>query len=356
MSPTILAGTRRGIFIGKKEQNSWRFSGPRLIGQPIYCASADTRGATPVLYAGRNDAHWGPGIHCSSDMGETWTEAQVQPRFAAGSALAVEAVWQIVPGGIDQPNVLYAGTTPAALFRSDDSGRTWRELDGLTKHPTRSEWMPGNGGLCLHSILVNPHDSKHLIVGISSVGVFESFDEGQSWELINTGLPCVFRPGEFENKIGSCIHKIAFAPGKATRIYQQNHQGLFLREGRGIWHNIQGNQPFTFGFPLVAHPRDADCAFVVPLGADSCRAPKDGALAVYVTRDAGKSWTPRRKGLPDKLFNGVLRDAFDITSGTPCALCFGTNGGQIFYSADEGESWEMAADLLPPVNSVRLLS
>ncbi len=355
MSTQLLLGTRRGLFFATKNGSSWQISRPTLTGQPIFVASVDAR-ADKTLFAGRNDAHWGPAIRYSSDFGESWQESEKQPRYAEGSGLAVDAIWQIVPGGADQPGVLYAGVAPAGLFRSEDGGKTWNEIEGLSKHPTRKDWMPGNGGLCLHTILVDPDDSKHLVIGISAVGVFESFDCGGSWELVNTGLPLGYPPEIKGNIVGSCVHKMAFAPsapGAPKRIYQQNHFGLFRREGMGGWESIQSNQPFSFGFPLAAHPRDRERAYVIPLEGE-VRAPKGGELAVYETRDAGASWTPHNKGLPNNAYNGILRDAFAIDSNTPCGLYFGTNGGQVYASNDEGASWEMIADALPPVYSVKV--
>ncbi len=356
MKRTLLVGTRRGLFIATKDSGRWHVSNPMLLGQPIFCAGADARADTKLL-AGRNDAHWGPAIRYSTDFGETWQESEKQPRFAEGSGLAVDAIWQIVPGGKDQPGVLYAGVAPAALFKSEDGGKTWNEIEGLSKHSTRKDWTPGNGGLCLHTILVDPDDSTHLLVGISAVGVFESFDGGVSWTLENDGLPVGYPAEPKGNVIGSCIHKMAFAPsapGMPQRIYQQNHFGLFRREGTGSWQSIQSNNPYSFGFPLAAHPRDRERAYVIPL-AGEVRAPQDGKLAIYETRDAGASWTPQSKGIPENLYNGVLRDAFAIDTGTPCGLYFGTNSGQVFASEDEGASWEMVADMLPPVNSVQVV-
>ncbi|MEI6236249.1 MAG: sialidase family protein [Planctomycetota bacterium] len=360
MTKTLLLGTRRGLFIATNESGRWAVSAPHLLGQPIYCASADARDGT-TLFSGRNEAHWGPGIWYSRDFGATWLDSEKQPRFAESAGLAVEAIWQIVPGGLDQPGVMYAGVTPAALFKSEDHGKTWSEVEGLTKHPSRKDWQPGNGGLCLHSIIVDPEHSQHLLVGISSVGVFETFDGGVNWSLENRGLPNVFDPSGSSagsNTVGTCVHKIAFAPsapGVTQRVYQQNHMGLFRRDGVGAWESIQNNQPYTFGFPLAAHPRDRERAYVIPLKGDGFRAPDNGALAVYETRDAGASWSPLRKGLPTTNYNGILRDAFAIDQVTPCGLYFGTNGGQVFGSEDEGVNWELIADALPPVNSVRVV-
>ena len=347
----VLLGTRRGVFVGKSDLTRKKFAwkGPYLAGSNIFCAVRDPRNGW--LYAGANNAHWGPAIQYSKDMGKTWVEAKVQPRFAADSKASVEAVWQIEPDTAEHPGCLYAGVAPAALFRSEDFGETWTELTGLSTHETRPKWNPGNGGLCLHSILVDPRDGKHLLAAISAVGVFESFDRGVSWKLVNTNLS-VFNP---EDKDGpcSCIHKIAFAAGNPDRIYQQNHVGVFKREGQAGWTPIEKGLPSNFGFPMVAHPSDPDCAYVIPLKGGENRAPIGGKLAVYRTRDAGKNWKPLRRGLPSPSYVGILRDAFASDGLKRCGLYFGTTAGEVFTSHNEGDKWSCAATRLPGVNSVR---
>ncbi|MBI3828159.1 MAG: exo-alpha-sialidase [Planctomycetes bacterium] len=350
----LLVGTKRGLFIGTSDtkRKKWSFSAPCLGGLPVNIAVADTRNGT-TLYAGVNSWHWGPCIQISKDMGKTWKLAKKQPRFPKDAKKPVESIWQIQPDVKGRKGSLYCGVAPAALFHSDDGGATWTELKGLTKHPTRSKWMPGFGGLCLHSILVDPRNEKHLLIAISAVGVFESFDRGASWELRNVGLHSVFNAKE-KNSPSSCVHKIAFAGRRPDRIYQQNHVGFYRRDGaHADWKSVEKGLPSRFGFPLVAHPHDPETAYTIPLQSDGFRAPKDGKLAVYTTNNAGASWKPLRKGLPDDSFVGILRDAFATDGLETPGLYFGTTSGQVYASADAGKSWQKATDLLPQVLSVR---
>lgn len=191
----LLLGTRRGLFAGSSDtrRKRWSFRGPLICGEPVYSAVADPRDGR-TFYAAVNSMHWGPSVHVSRDRGRTWIPARRQPRFAKDSGRTVKAIWHIQPGGTDEPKTVYAGIDPGALFRSEDGGETWDEIPSLSRHETHPRWQPGGGGLCLHSILVDPTDSKHLIVAISAVGVFESFDRGDTWKLANEGLASVFTP------------------------------------------------------------------------------------------------------------------------------------------------------------------
>ncbi len=349
----VLIGTKRGLFVGTAplKGGALKISGPHLPGEHVNAAVLDQRGSgTPSLYVAANSWHWGASVNYSRNFGESWDRAKQQPRFKEGAKLAVSALWQLQTDGPDHPDCLYAGTDPAALFRSSDRGETWVELTGLSNHETREKWQPGAGGLCLHTILVDPVDSNHLTIGISAVGVFESKDRGASWTLSNAGLPCVFEPNAV-GAIGSCIHKLAYAPGQPARLYQQNHVDVWRRDGDGPWTKITSNLPSNFGFPMVVHPRNRDCAYVIPLKGGEYRAPIEGELAVYRTLDAGATWTALKKGLPQPAHAGILRDAF--ASDGASGLYFGTNGGHLFTSDDEGESWTTSAELLPPIYSVR---
>lgn len=350
----LLIGTKRGLFVGTSGKNraGWRLDGPFLAGDPIFCATPDDRDGF-TIYAGVNSMHWGPTIARNRGLGKKWEPAEKPPRYHKDSGLAVEAIWQIASDGSSKAGNLYAGVAPAGLFHSTDGGVTWSEVKSLSKHPTRPRWQGGNGGLCLHTILVDPSDAAHIMLGISSVGIFESFDTGATWTVNNQGLALELPSSEKSDGIGSCIHKLAFAAGRPNRIYQQNHRGVHLREkAGGVWKRIEKGLPSTFGFPLVAHPHDPDTAYLIPLQGGEFRAPKNGELAVYATRDAGKSWKGLKRGLPSPVYAGVLRDAFAADSQDPCGLYFGTNSGQVFCSADEGKNWTLAADYLPPVNSV----
>ena len=352
-----LIGTKRGLFTltWSKRSGPGKLAGPFLGNEPVNIAIIDPRDG--AWYAGINSWHWGPSIHKSTDKGKTWKPAKQQPRFNKEKNAEVAAIWQIIPDSPDRPKSLYVGVAPAALFHSDDSGKTWNEVEGLSKHETREKWQPGNGGLCLHTILINPNDSKHLIIGISSVGVFESKDRGASWTLANTGLHAVFHPQkQGENTIGSCIHKIAIAAGKTgdpLRLYQQNHVGMWRRDGAGAWTSIKNNIPSTFGFPVAAHPTNRECAWLIPLEGDFHREPKDGKLTVYRTENGGKKWEALRKGLPGNSHEGILRDGFSNDLHKTPGLYFGTTSGQVYASFNEGDSWTLGAELLPCVYSVK---
>jgi photosystem II stability/assembly factor-like uncharacterized protein len=293
-------------------------------------------------------------VHISRDGGKKWKRHETQPRFEEKSGKAVEQIWQIVPGGPKEKGVLYCGVAPAALFRSEDGGKSWGPVKGLNEHETREKWQPGGGGMCLHSILVNPADPRHLLGGISAVGVFETLDGGATWALANLGLNSVFHPEDKGNTIGSCVHRIAFASGGTGRIYMQNHVGVFRRENIGsAWQTIENGLPSRFGFPLVAHPHDSETAYTIPLDGDFNREPRGGRLAVYRTKNGGGKWQRLDKGLPRDAHVGILRDAFCSDGMKPAGLYFGTTSGQLYASNDDGEAWSLAADKLPPINSVR---
>jgi len=351
----LLVGTKRGLFIGESstKRGTFKFTGPVVGREPVFCSTSDDRKGGLTLYACMNSWHFGPTVHVSKNGGKTWKRHETQPRYGKDSGRSVEQLWRVIPGGADEPGVLYCGVAPAGLFRSEDGGKTWGEVSALNNHSTREKWQPGGGGLCLHSVLVNPHDSRHILVGISAVGVFETTDAGKSWAVANLGLNNVFHPESGGNDIGSCVHSIAFAAGGTGRVYMQNHVGVFRRENvSSQWQTIENGLPSRFGFPVVAHPRDSDTAYTIPLEADSHRAPKDGKLAVYRTRNGGKKWEKLNKGLPQNAFVGILRDGFATDGMEEAGLYFGTTSGQVFASNDEGHSWTLAADLLPPIQSV----
>jgi len=350
----LLVGTKRGLFIGESsaKRGTWKFRGPLMGREPVFCATSDNRKGV-TLYAGMNSWHFGPTVHISKNGGKTWKRHETQPRYAKDAGRSVEQLWKIQPGNADEPGVLYCGVAPAGLFRSEDNGKSWNEVGPLNNHSTREKWQPGGGGLCLHSILINPQDSHHIVTGISAVGVMETTDAGKTWSVANLGLNNAFHPEAKGNEIGSCVHGLAFAAGGTGRVYMQNHIGVFRRDNvSSEWQTIENGLPSKFGFPIVSHPRDSETAYTIPLEADSHRAPKDGKLAVYRTRTGGKKWEKLNKGLPQNAFVGILRAAFATDGLEEAGLYFGTTSGQVYASNDEGHSWTQAADLLPPVNSV----
>jgi photosystem II stability/assembly factor-like uncharacterized protein len=348
----LLAGTKKGLFLfTSDDRKAWRIHGPFLQGKEVHHAVCDSR--TGRIFATSNDAWFGSEIVYSDDMGATWTSARKGPAFSADSGLKLERIWHIEPGPAAAPGVLYAGVAPAALFRSEDNGETWNEVTALSQHPTRSRWHPGAGGLCLHSIQIDRANPQKIFIGISAVGVFRTDDGGATWAPMNRGTRAEFMPDKYP-EFGQCVHKLLMAPGKSDVLFQQNHCGVYRSGDSGAtWQEITDGLPSDFGFPLAIHPRDPETAYVLPLKGAEFRCPPDGKLRVFRTRDGGKHWQPLTEGLPqENAFTGILREGMASDQETPAGIYFGTNTGKIYASRDEGDSWHVIADELPPVYSV----
>ena len=353
MPTTLLTvGTRKGVFLfTSADRRAWTLRGPFQPGREINHAIYD--GRTGRLYATSNDAWFGSEIAWSADLGATWTMADRSPGFAADSGLKLDRIWHLEPGRADEPDVLYAGVAPAALFRSADAGRTWTELSALTRHPSRPRWHPGAGGLCLHSIVVDPVRPERMFVGISAVGVFRTEDGGETWHTANRGTRAEFMPDKYP-EFGQCVHKLLLADSDRSLLFQQNHCGVYRSADAGqTWTEITAGLPSDFGFPLAIHPRQAETIFVLPLKGGEFRCPPGGELRVFRSRDGGQNWTALGNGLPaSDAFMGVYREGMCMDAGEPAGVYFGTNTGKVFHSRDEGDSWEVLADNLPPVFSV----
>jgi hypothetical protein len=265
----------------------------------------------------------------------------------------VSRVWHIEAGPEDDAETIYAGVEPAALFRSRDRGDTWEDIESLNYHPTRKDWQPGGGGLCLHSILVDPRKPKHLVVGISAVGAFESKDGGRSWSMENRGVRAEFLPNKYP-EWGQCVHKLAWDASRDGSMFQQNHSGTYHRGPEaGSWTEVTKGLPSDFGFPIAAHPRRKNTAFVTPLVGAGNRVVPKGQMAVWKTTNSGKTWRRVTKGLPGpNAYLGILREGLSVDGEDPLGVYVGTSTGQLFASRDEGESWKMIGDLLPPILSV----
>ena len=350
----VLVGTKKGTFLLKSDaaRRDWALSGPFCATSPIQHAIGDPE--TGTIYAAAGDAWFGPAVWKSTDLGETWTHSSEGLAYAEGEE-PVKAAWSLAK----RDGVLYAGVEPAGLFKSTDDGQTWSHVAGLRAHPSRPEWTAGGGGLILHHIVPHPREPAKLWVGISAAGVFYTEDGGETWEPRNRGTRADYNPEDRRYpEFGQCVHSLALAPGDAERLYQQNHCGMYRSDDGGRqWTSIEAGLPSTFGFPSAAHPRDPDTLFLLPLNGDiQGRYMPDAKAAVWRTRDGGASWTALRNGLPQEhAYFGVLRQALATDRLEPSGVYFGTGGGTLFASADEGESWQPLAQHLPPISSVETL-
>jgi hypothetical protein len=300
-------------------------------------------------------SYWGTQLRSSEDFGKSWTNSpEALIRFPADTGLSLKNIWQIELGRADEPNVLYCGVEPAGLFQSHDEGETWSLVRGLFDHPHRPRWVPGNGGLALHTIVLDPADKGRIYVAISSGGVYRTNDGGRAWTAQNRGIRAMFLPVKFP-EFGQCVHKIAMHPTRPERLFLQNHWGLYRSDDSSEnWIDIANGVPSDFGFAMVVHPRNPDCVYIVPVESDQFRCACDGRLRVYRTRNAGASWEALSRGLPQKqAYETVLRDAMTTDSLDPTGIYFGTRSGQVFGSDDEGKTWHKILEGLPSIVCVR---
>jgi hypothetical protein len=351
----VLVGTMKGAFIFRADQGRtrWEMGGPYFPGSAVYSIAYDGRAGRRRLWAGPHSMHWGPLLRSSDDFGRNWTNPEQSPvKFPEGAGAAVAQLWQIECGREDEPDTMYCGVEPAALFTSRDAGESWSLVEGLWNHPNREKWMPGGGGLCLHTILPDPTDPNRLRIAVSTAGMYVTEDGGATWRPSNQGVRAEFLPDKFP-EWGQCVHKVAQSRTNPDRMFLQNHWGLYRSDDRGeSWTDVANGVPSDFGFPMAIHPKDPDSAWIVPLEADMFRCTPEGKLRVYRTRDAGASWEAKTNGLPQQdAYETVLRDAMAVDA--QAGVYFGTRSGKVFASADEGESWTSLADGLPPVTAVK---
>ncbi|OGU29051.1 MAG: hypothetical protein A2X67_08040 [Ignavibacteria bacterium GWA2_55_11] len=386
----ILAGTRKGAFVltsdGKRKK--WKVDGPHFAGWQIYHAKgspADTK----RIYASQHSDWFGQIIQRSDDGGKTWFQPGTPPgeptkgpdgtpkgesnkfvydtspptgkpltthQFYDGTPHPWEfkRVWHLEPS-LSDPDVVYAGAEDAALFQTVDGGKTWKELSGLRGHGTGSQWAPGAGGLCLHTILIDPSNPKRIYTAISSAGAFRSDDGGTTWRTITKGLKSLYIPDP-EAEVGHCVHRIAMNGSRPNVLYMQKHWDVMRSDNAGeSWHEISGNLPTDFGFAIDVHTHEPDTVYVVPIKSDAEHYPLDGKLQVFRSKKGGNEWKPLTKGLPQKdCYVNVLRDAMSVDTLDPCGIYFGTTGGQVYGSANAGDSWEAIVRDLPPVLSVEV--
>lgn len=353
----VLVGTAKGLFslTADRGRDTWALSGPWFRGEEIYASALDCRQGKIRLLIGAASSHWGPSVYRSDDLGTTWQEPEADTlAFPTEAGAAVARVWQLQPASQAQPDVVYAGVEPAALFRSDDGGATFRLDKGLWDHPHRPHWQPGGGGLCLHTIVPDPAGGPRLGVAVSAAGFYRTLD-GMTWEATNRGIAAPFLP-EPTPDFGQCVHKVARHPDRPDTLFVQHHWGVYRSDDfGGAWEEIgEGKLPSTFGFPVVSDPHSPDTFYVLPLTSDYFRCTLDGRMRVYRTTDGGATWEALEKGLPQQeAWLTVLRDGFGSDSLEPTGLYFGTRTGELFASADAGESWQEVARHLPPVLSVK---
>ena len=362
----LLVGTRKGAFVLTADgaRRDWSVSGPHFAGWEIYHLKG-----SPVnpdrLYASQSSSWFGQVIQRSDDGGQTW--AAVGNNFAYegdagthqwydGTAHPWEfkRVWHLEPS-LTCADTLYAGIEDAALFQSVDGGSSWRELSGLRKHGTGPAWQPGAGGMCLHTILLDPLDPERIIVAISAAGAFRTDDGGASWKPINRGLHSLYIPDPTA-EVGHCVHHIAMHPARPQTLFMQKHWDVMRSDNAGeSWREISGNLPTDFGFAIDVHAHEPETVYVVPIKSDSEHFPLDGQLRVYRSRSGGDDWEPLVEGLPQSnCYVNVLRDAMAVDSLDECGVYFGTTGGQVYVSSDSGDKWRPIVHDLPAVLSVEV--
>jgi hypothetical protein len=386
----LLVGTRKGAFIlssdGKREK--WDVSGPHFAGWEIYHMKGSSVDPNRI-YASQTSGWFGQIIQRSDDGGKTW----FQPGTPAGAATTTpegmpmgesnkfvydtspetgkpltthqfydgtlkpwefKRVWHLEPS-LDDPDTVYAGIEDAALFRSTNGGQTWQELAGLRGHGTGPQWQPGAGGMCLHTIILDPANRDRIVIAISAAGAFRTDDGGATWKPINQGLRSQYIPDPTA-EVGHCVHHIAMHPANSNVLFMQKHWDVMRSDNAGdSWQEVSGNLPTDFGFVIDVHAHEPETIYVVPIKSDSEHYPLDGKLRVYRSRTGGNEWEPLTNGLPQSnCYVNVLRDAMSVDSLDSCGVYFGTTGGQVYGSADAGNTWAPIVRDLPPVLSVEV--
>ncbi len=352
----LLLGTTKGAFIlrSNAQRSRWEVGGPYFHGHSVYSMAYDARGGQHRIWAS-TASYWGTLLRSSDDFGRSWTNPQQAPiRFPSDTGVSLKNIWQIALGRPEEPDVLYCGVEPAALFETRDAGETWSLVRGLFNHPHRPRWMPGNGGLALHTVVLDPANKERMYVAISAGGVYRTNDGGGTWTAQNRGIRAMTMPEKYP-EFGQCVHKIAMDPARPERLFLQSHWGLYRSDDSAeSWIDIANGVPSDFGFALITHPRNADSVYIVPVESDEFRCACDGRLRVYRTRNGGGSWEPLMRGLPQKrAYETVLRDAITADAFDPAGIYFGTRSGQLFGSRDEGKTWQKILEGLPSVVCVR---
>jgi photosystem II stability/assembly factor-like uncharacterized protein len=377
----VLVGTKKGAFIlssdGKRKD--WEVSGPHFAGWEMYHLKG-----SPVdqnrIYASQSSGWFGQVIQRSDDGGKSWYTPGSSPEDLKGPGgmpmgesnkfvyegsvgthkwydgtqhpWEFKRVWHIEPS-LDNPDIVYAGVEDAAIFKSVDGGKTWKEFPGL-RNAKGHLWQPGAGGMAVHTIILDPTNAKRMFIAISAAGAFRTEDAGQTWRPVNRGLKSPFELPDPDAEVGHCVHHIAMHPSRPGHLFMQKHWDVMRSDDAGdSWREVSGNLPSDFGFPIEVHFNEPETIYVVPIKSDSEHYPPEGKLRVYRSRSGGNEWEPLTKGLPQKdCYVNVLRDAMSVDKLDPCGVYFGTTGGQVYVSADGGDSWNPIVRDLPAVLSV----
>lgn len=353
----VLVGTTKGVFLLRSsgQRVRWDVAGPYFHGQAAYALTYDGRDGRHRIWASTASMLWGAFLRSSDDFGRTWTNPQEAPiRFPAETGATLRNIWQICLAGPEEPNLMYCGVEPAALYESRDDGVTWSLVSGLFYHPHRPRWRPGMGGLALHTIVLDPRNQDRMYVAISAGGVYATEDGGRTWQARNRGVRIVYAPEKYP-EFGQCVHKIVMHPSRPERLFLQNHWGLYRSSDHAeSWQDMANGVPSDFGYAMAAHPRNPDCVYIVPVESDEFRCAPEGRLRVYRTRNAGQSWEPLFRGLPQKnAYETVLRDGLTTDTLDPAGIYFGTRSGQLYGSRDEGKNWKRIVEGLPPIVCVK---
>jgi photosystem II stability/assembly factor-like uncharacterized protein len=362
----VLVGTRKGAFIltadGKRDK--WEVSGPHFGGWEMYHLKGSPLDPDRI-YASQSSGWFGQLIQRSSDGGKTWEPMDNKFTYegVAGThqwydgtphPWEFKRVWHLEPSLTD-PETVYAGVEDAALFRSADGGKSWQELPGLRGHDTGPHWQPGAGGMCLHTVILDPTNPERIFIAISAAGAFRTDDGGKSWKPINRGLRSEFIPDP-NAEVGHCVHHVAMNPARPEVLFMQKHWDVMRSDNAGdSWQEVSGDLPTDFGFVIDVHAHEPETLYVVPIKSDSEHYPMDGKLRVYRSKVGGNEWEPLTRGLPQSnCYVNVLRDAMAVDRMDECGIYFGTTGGQVYASADSGDSWNPIVRDLPPVLSVEV--
>ena len=356
----VAVGTKKGAFLMESDpdRKQWEVRGPYMPGQSVMHMAYDDR--TGTLLSAAADFWFGARVYRSTDLGHTWNEPVGGPRFNEESGKKVEKVWHLAPGRPEEPGVIYAGVEPASLFKSSDGGETWTQIESLNQHPTTNTWNPSAGGLCLHSITLDPTNLNRMYVSISAGGMYGTEDGGKTWEPRNKGVRADFLAGSGPHypESGQCVHHAGMHPSNPQRLYQQNHCGVYRSDDAGRnWTEIDEGLPSDWGLAMAIHAHDPNSIYVSQAISQMEHWPHDGRFGIWRTRDAGSSWERLSEGLPQRdAYLNVHREGLAVDHEDQCGVYIGANTGQLWTSRDEGATWTQAPALFPPISSVTAFS